>query len=484
MNSMQAALEKNCKPEDLTALLRVQKGDFIEEGSASYEVRVDRLDRCIKLLVENVDAICVAVEKDFGCRSPRVTKMSEIATSLTSLRHAKKHLKTWMKPEKRKSLFPLNLLGARSQVYYQAKGVVGLMTPWNMPVSMIFSPLTDIIAAGNRCMIKPSEFTPAVSHLMADLFSDYFDFSEVAICPGEVEVAMAFSQLPFDHLIFTGASSVGKKVMLAAAQNLTPVTLELGGKSPVIVSDNYEITKAAESIITAKMLNAGQVCISPDYVYVPEGKVDQFISVCKSTFTEQYPTVIDNPDYVSIINERNAQRLQRYLDDAKSSGCEVVELSSSELDASDICGVRIPPNLVMNPSDNCLVMQEEIFGPILIIKSYTKINDCVDYINDRPRPLALYLFSDDKSEQEYVLTHTTSGGAAINDIAVQFACDDMPFGGVGDSGMGNYHGREGFKTFSHSKAVYRGSKINLAKLFGSLPPYGDKVDKMLDGQLK
>jgi coniferyl-aldehyde dehydrogenase len=468
----------------LTEIFERQRTAFRLEGHVEYATRIDRIDRCIALLVDNQKALCDALSSDYGCRSASMTRMSEIMTPLANFKHVKKHLKRWMKPEKRRAPVPMNLFGAKALVYHQPKGVVGNMTPWNVPVGMIFSPMADILGAGNRAMVKPSEFTPHTSEVVRDLVSRYFDPTEIAIVPGGPEVGAAFASLPFDHLIFTGATGIGRLVMRAAAENLTPVTLELGGKSPVIVSTGADFDMAAERIMTGKAQNAGQLCIAPDYVFVPEARLESFVAKCQSTFESQYPTTTGNADYNSMIDERHYDRVLGYLEEARKAGTRVVELNPSREKFDDRSVHKIPPHLVINPEDSLRLMEEEIFGPVLIIKTYRDLDECIRYINARPRPLALYWFGKDVAERERVLRETTSGGVTVNNVLMHFACDDLPFGGVGNSGIGHYHGRDGFRTFSHAKAVYREGVLDLAKLAGTLPPYGARLAKMLDSQIK
>lgn len=465
--------------DELLRILEAQKEAFRREGPVSLETRIDRIDRCIALIVDNKDAICEAVDADFGCRSRHVTRMSDLFISLNTLKFVRKNLKKWMRPERRRTPFPMGLLGASAKIHYQPKGVVGIMSPWNVPVNMVFSPLADVLGAGNRAMIKPSEFNPRTVALLQSLFGQYFDETEIAIVSGGADVGATFSALPLDHLIFTGAGSVGKLVMQAAAQNLTPVTLELGGKSPVIVSDSADVPEAAEKIMTFKAMNAGQICISADYCFVPEDQVETFVSECQRTISEQYPSIADNPDFVSMINERNYDRVKSNLDDAKAKGARIVALGPPSESWDDRERHKIPIHLIVDPSDDMQVMQEELFGPVLCIKPYRHIDECIKEINDRPRPLALYYLGKDKTEQQHVISHTISGGVCINDFGIHFASDDLPFGGVGASGMGHYHGREGFKTFSHAKSVFSQGPLNLPKLSGTLPPYGEKVDKLM-----
>lgn len=468
----------------LVKLLDSQRAAFKKEGQVTYQTRIDRLDRCIGLIVDHQNEICEAVNKDFGCRSKHVTLMTDLFTSVSTLKFAKKNLKKWMKGEKRSSPIPMNLFGGKSIIHYQPKGIIGIMTPWNVPVNMIFSPLADALAAGNRVMIKPSEFTPNTNAVMQGLFKKYFEETEIAFACGGPEVGAAFSNLPLDHLIFTGATSIGKLVMKAAAENLTPVTLELGGKSPAIVSDGSDISEVAAKIITGKSMNAGQLCISPDYAFVPASRLEAFIGTCKSTIAQLFPTITNNPDFVSLINERHFDRIKAYIDDAREKGARIIELNPAGENWDDGSKQKIPLHLVIDPSDDMRCMQDEIFGPILNVKTYRNLDDCISYINDRPHPLALYYFGSDKKEQQKIIDNTTAGGMTINDVAMHYANDDIPFGGVGDSGMGNYHGHEGFKTFSHAKSVFNPGFINLAKLAGTLPPYGDKLEKMMSSQIK
>lgn len=468
---------------ELLPLLEMQRAAFEAEGEVAYETRIDRLDRCLALLVDNKEAICEAVAQDFGKRCSTVTKMTDLFTSVGSLKFAKKNLKKWMKPERRSPGIPMNLFGAKAHIHYQPKGVIGVMTPWNVPVNMIFSPLADVLAAGNRAMIKPSEFTPATAELMKKLFAQYFEPSEITVCTGGPEVGAAFSSLQFDHVIFTGATTVGRMVMQAAAANLVPVTLELGGKSPVIVSQSAPIHDAAESIISGKSMNGGQLCISPDYCFVPASRLEAFISTCKETINTQFPNIVSGGDFVSVVNERHYDRIKAYIDEAKEKGARVIELNPANEDWSDRSQHRIPLHLIVDADDDLACMQDEIFGPILNIKSYRKLDDCIQFVNKRPRPLAMYYYGKDKEEERHVLANTIAGGVTVNNIAMHVSCDDIPFGGVGNSGMGHYRGREGFKTFSHAKSVYRQGFVDLAKLGGTMPPFTDKTENMIDGQI-
>lgn len=481
---MNASLKESSVSAELHNILDNQRNAFRAEGPVALATRIDRIDRCIALLVDNKEAICDAVNQDFGCRSKYVTLMTDIMNSVGSLKFVKKNLKKWMKPEKRTPFMPMNFLGAKAHVHYQPKGVVGIMTPWNVPVNMIFSPLADVLGAGNRAMIKPSEFTPRTAEIMHTLFGQYFEESEITVITGGPEVGAAFSSLPLDHLIFTGATSIGRLVMRAAAENMVPVTLELGGKSPVIIGEKSDIHVAAERIITGKAMNGGQLCISPDYCFVPQSRMEAFINHCKSVIAEQFPTVQDNPDYVACINERHYDRVKGYIDEATAKGERVIPLCPPGEEFSDRKAHKIALHLVVNPADDLACMQDEIFGALLNIKPYDELEDVIEFINVRERPLALYYFGKDKAEQDRVINETISGGVAVNAIALHVATDDLPFGGVGKSGMGSYRGREGFRTFSHGRAVYREGFVDMAKLAGTLPPYGQKVANMLESQIK
>jgi coniferyl-aldehyde dehydrogenase len=469
---------------ELQAILDNQRAAFKAEGPVALATRIDRIDRCIALLVDNQQLICEAVNKDFGCRSRFPTLMMDVMNSVGSLKFVKKNLKKWMKPEKRSPFMPMNFLGAKAYVKHQPKGVVGIMTPWNVPVNMIFSPLADVLGAGNRAMIKPSEFTPHTAELMQRLFAQYFEQTEIAVVAGGPEVGAAFSSLQLDHIIFTGATTIGRLVMKAAAENMVPVTLELGGKSPVVISEQVDINKAAETLITGKAMNGGQLCISPDYCFVPQSKLEAFIKRCRDTIAAQFPTVQGNDDFVACINERHFDRVKAYIDEARERGARIVPLCPKGEEFSNREAHKIALHLIIDPEDDLACMQDEIFGAVLNIKTYSDIDPVIDFINDRERPLALYYFGDNKAEEQRVIDETISGGVSINNVAMHVACDDLPFGGVGHSGIGSYRGRDGFRTFSHARGVYKEGWVNMAKLAGTLPPYGEKLANMLDSQIK
>jgi coniferyl-aldehyde dehydrogenase len=468
--------------QDMNRILELQKNLNIKEGAPDINLRKDRLDRVIAMVSKYDKQIVSAVNQDFGNRDQVMSAATEVASVIGPMEHAKKNLKKWMKTEKRKAAIAplgsaLSLLGAKAEVRYQPKGVVGAISPWNFPMNLALAPLAGIISAGNRVMHKPSELTPATSDLLKQMIEEYFDEGEMAVFVGDAEVGAAFSGLAFDHLIFTGGTSIAKHVMKAASENLVPLTLELGGKSPVVVGKNAKIKETAQRVMQGKTMNAGQICLAPDYALVPEEKVEEFVQASVEATSEMYPEMKDNDDFTSIINQRHYDRIQSYLEDAKEKGADVVEINPSNEDFSQQPHHKIPPTIVLNPSEDMKIMQEEIFGPVLPVKTYKDVTEPVDYINSKDRPLGLYYFGEDAKEKDYVLENTTSGGVTVNDVISHIQMEDLPFGGVGPSGMGSYHGYDGFKEFSHAKAVYKQTKINLMKLAGLVPPYKKKEEK-------
>ena len=468
----------------LSDVLARQRAAFTAALPEPLVVRRDRIDRAIALLIDHKDAFAKAVSADFGHRSTEQTLMTDIMPSVGALKHAKKHFEAWSRNEKRKAMFPLGLLGAKAEVVYQPKGVVGVIAPWNFPVGMVMVPMAGILAAGNRAMIKPSEFTERVADLFAEVVPQYFAEEEMAVFTGGVEIGTAFSKLAFDHLIFTGATSVGKHIMRAAADNLVPVTLELGGKSPTFIGRSADKTKAGQRIALGKMMNAGQICLAPDYLLVAKDQETEVIESLKSGVQAMYPTLLANDDYTSVVNDRNFERLQGYLADAKDKGAELIELNPAGEDFTSSNGNKMPLTIVRGVTDDMKVMQEEIFGPILPVMTYDSIDSAIDYVNSHGRPLGLYYFGNDKAEEQRVLSRTISGGVTVNDVLFHNAMEDLPFGGTGPSGMGNYHGADGFKTFSHARAVYRQSGLDIASLSGFKPPYGKSTQSTLARELK
>ena len=481
---MSAAAMTEVSREKMLQILERQRSSYISEGAVSLATRIDRLDRAVGILVDYGDRFCEAMREDFGHRSVHQSMFTDIASSLGPLKYAKKHVSKWMRPEKRKAEFPFSIVGSRARIEHQPLGVVGAISPWNFPVQLTFAPLAGIFAAGNRVMIKPSEFTPLTSDLMREAFASAFDETEVAVITGGPETGAAFSGLPFDHLLFTGATSIAKHVMRAASENLVPVTLELGGKSPVIVGRSADMQQATDRIMMGKTLNAGQICLAPDYVMVPKERQQEFVESAQRSVQRMFPTLLDNPDYTSIVNERHFERLTGYVDDAREKGAEVVEMNPANEDFGQQPHHKVPPTLILDPSEEMKVMQDEIFGPLLPVKSYDAVDDTIGYVNEHDRPLGLYYFGTDAGEERKVLDQTTSGGVTVNDVIMHISQEDLPFGGVGPSGMGAYHGREGFLTFSHQKSVYSQSRVDVMQKLGMTPPWGDKFMGMIKSQIK
>ena len=458
--------------ESMMSILQAQRTAFTAELPVSIAVRKDRLSRAIAMMVDHGEAFAKAMSEDFGHRSIEQSMITDIVGSINPIKHTIKKLEKWMKPERRSLMFPLGLLGAKGSVEYQPKGVVGVIAPWNFPVQLTMGPLAGAFAAGNRVMVKSSEFTPTVAALFEEIGPKYFDATEAMFFSGGPEVGQAFAKLPFDHLLFTGATGIGKHILHAAADNLTPVTLELGGKSPTIIGRSADVASATQRIALGKMLNAGQICLAPDYLMVPRDQEAQVVEGMKNAVSLMYPKLLDNPDYTSVINSRHRDRLNAHLDDARAKGADVIEVNPAGEDFGASNGNKMPLYLVRNPTDDMTVMQEEIFGPVLPIKTYDRVEEAIDYVNAHDRPLGLYYFGKDGGEERQVLDRTISGGATVNDVIFHVSMEELPFGGVGPSGMGSYHGHEGFKTFSHAKSVYKQPKMNVAKLGGFMPPYG------------
>lgn len=467
----------------LHTTLAAQRAAFMAELPVPLATRKDRLARAAAMIRDNATRFCDALSEDFGHRSPRQSMITDIAASIASLNHAIKHLPRWDRREKKPVMFPLGLLGAKAWVEYQPKGVVGIIAPWNFPVNLVMSPLASIFAAGNRAMVKTSEFTPATAALFEQLASSYFDSAELAFVSGGPEVGQAFAALPFDHLLFTGATGIGRHILHAAADNLTPVTLELGGKSPAILGRSANLAQATERVAMGKMLNAGQICIAPDYLMVPAEQEQAAVDGLIRAASAMYPTLLTNPDYTAIINDRHFERLTAALDDARAKGAEVIAVNPANEDFAATNARKLPLHIVRNPSDDMTCMQEEIFGPILPVRSYDTIDGAIAQVNRRDRPLALYYFGSDQAERRRVLDRTISGGVSLDDTLFHVSMEELPFGGIGPSGMGAYHGEAGFRTFSHAKSVFRQSRLDVARLGGLKPPYGTTTDAAIKRQL-
>jgi len=468
----------------MLALLHRQRASFIAELPVMAKARQDRLKRAIDLVIAHKDRLAAALSEDFGHRSVAMSMMTDMMASVGPLKHAAKHLDQWMKPEKRGVRFPLGLLGAKARVEYQPKGVVGIISPWNFPVNLTFAPLAGVLAAGNRAMIKPSEYTPVTSELMKELIAAAFDETEVAVVTGGPELGKAFSELPFDHLVFTGGTAIGRHVMAAAAKNLVPLTLELGGKSPTIVSRSADVARTTQRIALGKMMNAGQICLAPDYLLVPKEDEAKVVEGLKTAVATMYPTLLANDDYTSVMGARHRERLEAHVADATAKGARVTVVNPANEDFSQQNTNKMPLHILQDVTDDMTVMQDEIFGPLLPIKTYGKVTEAIDYVNAHDRPLGLYWFGEDAAEQRTVLDRTISGGVTVNDVLFHVSMEDLPFGGVGPSGMGSYHGLDGFRAFSHAKAIYTQSKLDVAGIAGFKPPYGTKTSKAIAGQMK
>ncbi len=464
---------------DMHDILDRQRAAFLAEGPTSLEHRLEALDKIKRILINHKDAWADAISADFGNRARQETLLAEVFTSVMSVKHTRKHLRKWMKP--RRAPIAKEFKPASGKIHFQPLGVVGIISPWNYPLQLAIIPVLQALSAGNRVMLKPSELTPRTSDLLKNTIAEYFSEDEVAVFTGGTDVGATFSTLTFDHLFYTGSTNVGRLVMQAAARNLTPVTLELGGKSPVIVGADCEIAKAIPSIASGKLLNAGQTCVAPDYTFVPEAKREDFVNAFQAAAEKYYPSLADNEDYTSIVSDRHFARIQALIEDARDKGARVIEFNPKN---EDLSGTRkIAPTLVLDATDDMKIMHEEIFGPVMPVLTYKSEDETIEYVNGHPRPLALYYFGDNAEARDKVLSRTTSGGVAVNETLFHVAQEELPFGGIGPSGTGAYHGYAGFKTFSHQKSVFYQSKLNGNFLFR--PPYGrlfNTVVKLLIGK--
>jgi len=451
MNSLTVQVE-------LQQVLQTMKRAHLANGPADLTLRQDRLMRSLNLLRTNYQKLTDAMTADFGNRSTYQSQVADIASTIKMLQHSIENLPAWMQP----SVFEPPEAGMQTRIEHQPLGVVGIISPWNFPVNLAFGPLAGVFAAGNTAMLKPSELTPHTSELLAELVGAAFGPDELEVVLGDAQVGQAFSALPFDHLVFTGCTSVGKHVMRAAAENLVPLTLELGGKSPVMVDSDADIIEVVEKTLTVKTFNVGQICLSPDYVLLPEDKLTSFIEASKSFIRAAFPTISGNADYTTIINDRHYQRLIGLLQDAEKKGAQIISLAPAGESAYDAITRSIAPHLVIGVDNSMDIMNEEIFGPLLPIKTYSERLDAIAYINEHPRPLAAYYFGNNLDHQQYFADRTTSGGLVINDIMSHVSIDSLPFGGVGPSGMGAYHGKHGFNQFTHAKPVVVQSANNPA----------------------
>lgn len=467
-------MTRNEKFQKLNRILKLQRHCFEQEDVPSLAQRRADLRKLRDVILINKNEIAEAISLDFGHRSKHETAVMELLTLIMGIDYLSKNLRRFMRPQYRKVALTMRLGSAR--VEYQPLGVVGIIAPWNYPFSLAVMPLATALAAGNRVMIKPSEFTPATSNLLEKLLSQTFLEAQVSVIQGDTTVGVAFSALAFDHLVFTGSTNVGRAVMKAASENLVPVTLELGGKSPVIVSENYDIEKAAKSIAYGKFANAGQTCVAPDYLLLPETKINEFIAAFENSVCSFYPDGPNSEDYTSIINEHHCTRLKELINDAKIKGANVKKIGIHP-DEDALRPHTLAPTLILNVNDEMKIMQEEIFGPVLPVKTYKSIDEAIDYINKNPRPLALYYFGPNDEVRKQILSKTVSGNVTINGTLTHYAQEDIPFGGVGPSGMGAYHGIEGFRSLSHAKGIFVQGRLNGADLLRA--PFGWIADNTL-----
>jgi coniferyl-aldehyde dehydrogenase len=473
--NMTAALTVVSTPsvDPLTLPFEQLKAACARHPYPSEDERRDRLNRLLKLLHENRAALNAAIDQDWGGRSPTETDVIELFPALEAIKHNRKHLHRWMKPKKQR--VAIWFKPAKAWTQPQPLGVVGIVSPWNYPLFLTVAAIAGAFAAGNRVMVKPSEFTSRFGEVFAEAVARHFAPDELVVINGGVEISQAFTALPFDHLLFTGSTQVGKAVMRAAADNLTPVTLELGGKSPAILGTDFPLPLAAERLITTKLLNAGQICVSPDYLLLPVGSEERFVADAKRVAQARYPNWPQ--DYSALATPRQRERIAAVIADAEAKGAQLIKL----IDADDTATHWVP-RLVLHATDDMRVMQEEIFGPLLPVLSYRALIDALAYVNARPRPLALYYFGYHRQDIDKVLHETHSGGVTLNDCVLHVGQESLPFGGIGPSGMGHYHGEYGFNTFSKQKAVFQQSRLNGTPLL--YPPFGGRVRAMLKLMLR
>lgn len=450
----------------LTATLARQRAAFLRDGPPSLTMRRRDLLKLKDAILARQEEFVAALNADFGHRATQETVLLDLGSTVDTIKYLHRNLRRWMRAERRS--VAMVFFPGSNRVVYQPLGVIGIVSPWNYPVSLALTPLATALAAGNRAMLKPSELTPATTGLLATMLAAIFEQDQVAVVTGDAKIGSAFSALPFDHILFTGSIPVGRAVMRAASENLVPVTLELGGKSPAIVECGSPFRNAAHRIAYGKLANGGQTCVAPDYALLPEEEIDDFVASFKEEVAKLYPDIGADPDYTWIINDHHFARLSGLVEDARAKGARVIEIGTKPAGASQ--SRLFLPTLLLNVTDEMSVMKDEIFGPILPIVPYGALEDAVAYVNARPRPLALYFFGPDGPGRRLVLDRTTSGNVVINDTILHYAQDDLPFGGVGMSGMGAYHGPEGFKTMSHAKGVYQQPRFNVAE--GVRPPFG------------
>ena len=464
----------------LEAIIALQKAAMIKDGPPGAELRKDRLERCIQALRDNSDKLADAMSADYGGRSRAWSALSDVGGAMESLRFARDNVTEWMKPENRKPSFPLWWFGARARVHYQPKGIVGIIGPWSSPVVLTLAPLAGALAAGNRVVIKPSERTPRTARVLQEMCARTFHEEEVAVVVGGPALGTAIATNGVDHIVFTGKAEGARALLHAAADKFIPVTLALGGKCPVIVGRSADVKLAAQRVMMGKLMNAGQNCVAPDYAFVPSELLAAFIEHAREAVAQMYPSLKDNDDYVAIQTEEDCKRLRGLIEDARVKTATIVEFNPAAEDLSS--SRRVAPTLIINPPENVLAMHEEIFGPILPVKTYAQVDEAITFVAARPHPMALYYFGDERGQEcELLMANSMSGGVTINDVVFHAGQEDLPYGGIGASGMGAYHGRDGFLEFSNRRAIYTQVKSDLT---GTLrPPFGDRFNEYVQAQL-
>ncbi|TQF74662.1 aldehyde dehydrogenase family protein [Rhodococcus spelaei] len=475
-------MERNIQAhEQISTILDRQRKTRLAAGAPDADERRARIQQVIDLLVDRADDLAKAMDDDFGGRPEGYSLMNDVVGSITALKYSRDTLESWLAPDGRDAYAPYDQLGATAEVLHQPKGSVGIIGTWNAPVYTLMSPLAGALAAGNQAVLKPSELVPRTAEVLADAVSAAFDPEVVAIVTGGPDVADALTSLPFDHIVFTGSSAVGKLVMANAARNLVPVTLELGGKSPTVIGTGADLADAAHRIAVGKWTNGGQICVSPDTVYVPAERLDDFVEALRGAYSALVPTIEDNADVVAIVDDRHAARVDGYVEDAARLGARVETAPNVPVPQSNR---RRPLRMVVNPPAEAVIRREEIFGPAVVVLGYGDIDEVVEAVNAGPKPLALYYFGHDTVEQESVIARTQSGGVTVNDVMMQGGLQDAPFGGVGASGMGHYNGREGFLEFSHARSVFRSAGPDLRGEWGMLPPFTEQFRAMMAAAIK
>jgi len=468
--------------ESMISTLEKQRAATRGESKPDAATRKDRIARLIDMLISNQDEIIATERKDFQNKSPVLIRLAEVMGTVNALRFVQSKIDEWMSPEKIELPADFEALGLKAEIQFQPLGTVGVIAPWNGPIILTCMPLAGILAAGNRAMIKPSEFAPHTADLLAKLIAENFDDSEIAVFCGGSDVASAFTHLPFDHLLYTGSTRIAKKVMAAAAENLVPVTLELGGKCPVIIGEDADLDIAADRLAYGKLFHGGQVCVTPDYLFIPEANAREFSQKLVASAETIYPSIIGNEDYSPIVNAHHYRRLQALVDDAQEKGAEVICVNPADESIDIDQSLRFPMHLILDPSDQMDVMNEEIFGPIFPIKTYCEIDEAIDYIENRPHPLSAYYFGTDPANQQMICDRITTGSIVLNDVVCQIFYEEIPFGGVGTSGIGRYRGHEGFKTFSNPVSVL--TQMENEEILKSLrPPYGEGIQAFINQQL-